>query len=438
MRIIRKTVNINSIWTGIVLLCIMLAAILGYMCWINKSYENTTVTTEELNRGATADALDTPYEAAMYALEAIADSDLDMFLRGCPIDEVCLNFDAEQFIEIQNTFSVDSMMAPSAVYSTYFPISSAELTGNMTDAFEEFVKAYTDLGCPEVKEIAYIMPEEQMSNEYQAKSSELFEASGAENGCEVMALLEKNGVQYICGFTLVNYDNYWKVLQLKASLLDVSEDSMIMMCDDALIAELLEKDKQTEFSKYLENQCDIESKSIDFNDKNTELITQLSEETVLLPPNYFITGENYGKSPEEVLEKFVLAVEKKDLTLALSYGAGALSEEKTLHTDPNKLKKQSDFAEQIKCLMYSILWDEVPVEEKTLSTLGMTGRQIINKLNPEDSFYIDMNRIVETEDDTVFVVYFSYLQQDYKSEVQLSESENGWQIVGFSAMEKLE
>ena len=436
MEKIKKYLKTNPIWIGIVLLFILLASIFVYMRWSERYQPGAKIVTEELARETTVEKIQNPSDMVRYIMSAVGRGDLDMFLRGCPIDEVCLGFSGENEIEQDGVFGADSMIAPSGSYDIYFPIASAEKTGQFVEMFGKISEEYERLGRPSVKEIVFLMPKEQMEDTYQSQMMADCDIWGARMSCEMLVLCEdENGQLYETGITLASYYDYWKIMSVETSL---AGEMIFQPCTENEFEKLKEDTEQNRYQKFLEQQAEDEwdEDSVSFSEEDEELQQKLDEENAVLLENYFVLESAYGASPEEVIRDFILAIEKKDWTAALSYGT--LSDQDITHTTEEKLLDQAEFAKKIKEFYYQIIWNDVPMEAESLSSLGMTGSKIMDKLNPEYAFYLDVDKIEETEEPSVCKVYYGYEGETYESEITMTESENGWQIREFGKVVHIE
>ena len=429
MEKIKKYLKTNPIWIGIVLLFILLAALFAYMRWPGRYQPGAKIVTEELARETTVEKIQNPSDMVRYIMSAVGKKDLDMFLRGCPIDEICLGFSGESKIEQDGVFGADSMIAPSASYDIYFPIASAEKTGQFVEMFRNLSEEYERLGCPSVKEIVFLMPKEQMEDVHQSQMMEDCDTWGAKMSCEMLVLCEgENGQLYETGITLVSYYDYWKIMSVETSL---AGEMIFQPCTENEFEKLKEDTEQKRYGKFLEQLAEDEwnEEKVSFGKENKEFQQKMDEGTAMLLENYFVLEPAYGTSPEGLIRDFILAIEKKDWTAALSYGT--MPDQEISHTTENKLLVQAEFAKKIKEFYYQIIWNDIPMEEESLSSLGMTGSKIMDKLNPEYAFYLDVDKIEKTEDSSVYRVYYGYEGEAYISKVSMTESENGWQIRDF-------
>ena len=142
----------------------------------------------ELQQDSTLEGITDTRNIVLYFMEALDKNNLDMALRGFPIDEIGLGVDTAKIIE--GKFSNNLTVAPSKVYRQYFPLTSAELTAQYTEMFSEAVKEYQKLGDVEVKDVSYVYPKKQTESAYILESQNLCDMTGAEAESEKTVLLE--------------------------------------------------------------------------------------------------------------------------------------------------------------------------------------------------------------------------------------------------------
>lgn len=387
--------------------------------------ENAIVSTTvppELARESNIDALSEPELAVEYYVKAVQRQDLDQALRVFPIDEICLNIDSEEAISMAEQFGIDTTLAPSSAYLDYFPISSAELTGNYASEFEKTISENTGIADAEIKGVEYIQPEMQNSSQQQLILKEKSDIYGADAACEMRAVVEGERT-FIIPVTLVRYDTYWKIAEVGASL-DAEENS--------------DEEMYNRYAAELEDTILDGSEDDEEQDESADQTRELIETgEALLPPNYFITTEAYGDSPEDILEQFVLYIHKKDLTTALTLGNISGEKKELGYTSVNTLEEQSDFAQVIKYFYYSFLFPEDVTKEYELDELGMSGKEIVEKLNPDNFFYLEkVEQTMLSENE--YEVIFKYEGEYFRFIFEFSGSEEGWQIHDIRNGEKIE
>ena len=236
-----------------------------------------------------------------------------------------------------------------------------------------------------------------------------------------MVLLESQGDEYILGVTLNHYEDYWKILHLGSSLLQTTGEEPIRVTDEEEYKALKGTLEKNRFQEELQNT------SIDYElfDEETESINY--EE--LLPANYFIVNSLEEMDPQQVIEKFVLSIEKKELVRAMGYcmetEIGELE-----HTTLDILQRQADCAKQIKKFCYGFLGCDYLKSESDLKQIGKSGSRIEKELNPQYFMYFDLLDAFVIKDngsEIQYLVCYLYNGEYYISGMTLVESD-GWKI----------
>lgn len=407
---------------GLLLFIILALIILVY----KKNQENEIFDpqfiSEDLQRKDTLEGFADPGELIKYLSAAAKEKDEDKFLRGCAIDELSLQMDVTKLINYEGTFSIHTPM-PARAYRTYFPIASSELTESYNNTYA-IIKEH--LGGTLV-EIGYVRPEDQLKDNYKITMQEQAEIIGADAICEVYGLYEKDGQNYLMGFTLVQYYGYWKMLSATSKLAGIGEEGNIES-DETRISQL--KDSQNEgkqLNKYLQS----------FVDEDTEIQEEKYTEGALLPANYFWVAPKYEQTAQETIEKFILYIQKADISSAMSFGS-RLDEFLNQENPDNSevLKEQGIFAGQIKNLYLGLLEIKAGEGNISLEELGMTADKLISELTPQDIHYMELvgTKEVESKDDQAEILaVLKYSGKYYLAGFTLRHSEKGWYIESLSS-----
>lgn len=421
MRKLFEYIRNHPIWLGIAGSVCLMGMIVCYQLSVSRGWEESTVETLELQRDAVIDKRNHPEYLVRYLLVAAKKQDIDMALRGFAMDESILNLSLENIINTEGRFYTDMEIPPSGSYSTYNEISAAELAGNYSQSIQQVFDFFAEKESLKVKKIDYVKPEEQLSSEERSKNEGIIEARGGDCICEMMVLLESQGDEYILGVTLNHYEDYWKILHLGSSLLQTTGEEPIRVTDEEEYKALKGTLEKNRFQEELQNT------SIDYElfDEETESINY--EE--LLPANYFIVNSLEEMDPQQVIEKFVLSIEKKELVRAMGYcmetEIGELE-----HTTLDILQRQADCAKQIKKFCYGFLGCDYLKSESDLKQIGKSGSRIEKELNPQYFMYFDLLDAFVIKDngsEIQYLVCYLYNGEYYISGMTLVESD-GWKI----------
>ena len=410
------------VFIGSILLIILVLVILIY----RKNQENEIFDpqfiSEDLQRENTLDGFADPKELIKYLSAAVEEQDEDKFLRGCAIDELSLQMDVTKLINYEGTFSIHTPM-PAKAYRTYFPITSCEITDYYNNIYE-IVKNQLD---GSIVEIDYVRPADQLKDDYKITMQEQAEIIGAYAICEVYGLYRKDGYNYLMGFTLGQYYGYWKMLSATSELAGMEEEGNIES-DETRIEQLKGSENEgNKLSKYLQS----------FVDEDAKIEKEKYTEEALLPANYFWVAPHYGKTAQEAVEKFILYIQKDDISSAMSFGSRLdefLNQENTDNSEI--LKEQGIFAGQIKNLYLGLLGVKADEDNISLEELGMTADKLVSKLTPQDIHYMELvgTKEVESKDDQAEILaVLKYSAKYYLAGFTLKHTENGWYIDSLSS-----
>lgn len=421
---------------GVALIVLLIGSCCVYQWWQNRLQIVSTVIPTELAREATIEKIYDPKDLVTYMIQAVETQDLDMALRGFPIDEQCLAVNTAKIVESANAFYNSLAIAPSGWYSSYFPISSAELAGNLAESYEQFSQGIFEHGKLEIESIDYVRPDIQASSEYQQESSELCETWGAKNSTELCVLLTDGTKYYVTGMTVIRYDDYWKVFALNSKLIGITEEKPCIPITKSEYDKLTVIGKEKALRKILEGD-DTKKQQKEWTEKEREVKEVLESEDALLTPNYFVVNRNYGDTPEDLIEQFTLYLQRYDLTSMLNYGNGDAAENPE-HITVEQLRAQKDFAIQIKNFYFNLLRGKSGTKKRTLEELGQSAENIVVDTNPDKTFYMDLMSVKEKDKDTgEYIVSYWYGGDAYKVEFFLKESESGWWIDAIGAIKKV-
>ena len=156
-------------------------------------------------------------------------------------------------------------------------------------------------------------------------------------------------------------------------------------------------------------------------------------ENMLFSPNYFILNSLKEDTPEQVIEKFIVCIERKDLTSAMAY---CMPENVTADdkTTIDLIKKQEKIAKELKRFCYGFLGYDYQNEEK-LDQIGKSGSKIIDGLDPKYFMYFDWSDIIlvdQQENLREYIVGCHYEGEKYISGFTLV-NQDGWHIQSLSS-----
>lgn len=357
-----------SLLIGSIIISIFIIILFFCRLHQDKEWSNNQKYMEDMLRVQNTESLESPLEAAEYFMKAILDKDVDKALRGCAIDEKCLNNNYKMLMERRQEDKSAIDIAPSAEDNCYYPINSAIYTEEYNEQISVLIDAIGKKTL-ELKGTDYIKTQEVSLDKYkeQKKQRKLW---GAEEIEEVLVKLQdKSGTIYMAGLTVAKYEYGWKVLETGAQEMGMTYQNPIKKVDPKEYSSFIDKER----SKKNTHKKKDESEIVEIDDK-------------MLPLNYFMLSQKEEKSINRVMEEFTACVQREDLMGAMNY----------IKIDGNKdfFEAQRDVAEQMKDFCKGImeirdtnrnpkLWN---TEE--LTYLGFNGVYDIDKENPEDKLVI--------------------------------------------------
>ena len=402
---------------GIAFVALTMALVLGIKINERWSAIEPTVVTEDMGRTATVEGFPAASDTIRYLISAIQENDLDKAMRAFPIDERVLGVNSAKIINMEAEFS-SSICPPSGSYSQYVPASSSEIAGQYAEDITTLQEAL-DWAEAGVSDIRILMPEQQLVGRYQKEMQEQSECWSADAMCEMAVEITYGDQIYMMPVTVVKYGDIWKVFRFGASLLENTSD-YLSETDSSIYESLTDPEMEEEVWESFES-----------SDEEDEVpVYTENPEQQLLPPNYFLASQVYSESPESAITEFSKYIEKEDITSALCY---AYLEHEQLGSNPaTVLVRQEKFARQIADMYYGILFDEKTEGVQTLESLGMTGEEIVAKINPVNIPYMDLKKIIHYGEDEYAAVYY-YGREYYMVGFTMRESESGWQIEALEA-----
>lgn len=405
---IGKTIKKYPSIVGFILIALVMAQVLGIKLYERSNTIESTVVTEAMGRSASVAGLTAGEDIVRYLITALCEGDLDKAMRAYPIDETVLWANQAKIIDMQGKFSYGST-PPSSAYAQYVPAASSEITGRYAEDTVSFEKNL-EWENVEVQDVRLLLPEQQTTGQYQRKMLELSECWGAEVMCELLAEIRCGGELYMFPVTVGKYGEYWKVFSLEASV-------------SGSVQSGLEKTDETEYENLTDPK--LEDEVWEILGIGEEIQYTDNPDQQMLPPNYFLAGQAYGQSPEEVIAEFSKYIEKEDITSALCYGY--LGHEELESNLASVITRQGEFAEQIIKMYYGLILEGRTEEYQTLEELGVTGEELVGELNPEYIPYMDLKKVVQLGENEYAAAYY-YGREYYMVGFTVRESEKGWQI----------
>ena len=403
---------------GIGAVCILVGIIFLYKLEVRREYVDPGIATEDMARESTVDGFKEPEESVRYMISALQKEDLDMGLRGFPIDEKILGINVGEALDFLGEFSTNITYMPSE-WREFVPVSSSEITKDYTEIFRSLESQFAGKNVT-VEAVRALMPQKQMGTQYHRNSQQICQIWGADSRIEALAKLTVDGADYALPVTLFRYDDFWKTDSFEASLL---EESGIFSCDSEEYDELTDEKEEEALKEFLED-SDKEKSQEQTEEEEEEILP----EEALLPANYVLYNTVFSQTPEKAIENFILSMQKNDLSSMMIY-TDLYGEEDPLSQDLTEiLIRQGEVAEQIQTFYYYLMGNEFAATENvSLDELGMTGEEISSSLELSEIVYLDLNNVLKIKDDE-YAAFYYFNGKHYMSGFNMKEYGQGWKI----------
>lgn len=403
---------------GIGAVCILVGIIFLYKLEVRREYVDPGIATEDMARESTVDGFKESEESVRYMISALQKEDLDMGLRGFPIDEKILGINVGEALDFLGEFSTNITYMPSE-WREFVPVSSSEITKDYTEIFRSLESQFAGKNVT-VEAVRALMPQKQMGTQYHRNSQQICQIWGADSRIEALAKLTVDGADYALPVTLFRYDDFWKTDSFEASLL---EESGIFSCDSEKYDELTDEKEEEALEEFLEDSDKEKSR-----EQTEEEEEEILPEEALLPANYVLYNTVFSQTPEKAIENFILSMQKNDLSSMMIY-TDLYGEEDPLSQDLTEiLIRQGEVAEQIQTFYYYLMGNEFAATENvSLDELGMTGEEISSSLELSEIVYLDLNNVLKIKDDE-YAAFYYFNGKHYMSGFNMKEYGQGWKI----------
>lgn len=398
-------------------ICILVLIIFLYKLEARRNYVDPGIITEDMARTNTVDGFTEPEDTVRYMISALQKKDLDMGLRGFPIDEKILGINVGEELDSLGEFSTNITYMPSQ-WREFVPVSSSEITKDYTEIFSSLEAQFAGKDVT-VEYVRALMPQKQMETQYHRNSQQICEIWGANSRIEVLAKLKIDGKDYALPVTLFRYGLFWKIDNFESSLLEKNKSS-VFSCDNQEYDELTDENGEKELKEFLE---DKEEQQEDI-EKEENIIP----EEAMLPGNYVVYNTVFTENPEDAIDNFAMCIQKNDLSSMMVY-MDLYGEKDPSNQDlADILNRQGEVAEQIQTFYYYLMGNDFATTEKvSLDELGMTGEEICNSLTLGESVYLDLNNILKIKGNE-YAAFYYFNGKHYMSGFTMKEYDQGWKI----------
>lgn len=377
----------------------------------NKNQIETQVKTEQYQREKNIKRIKTPAEAVYYFLKAIENEDLDQALRIFPISEISQTTKVVNLIKKNKMFYCDLSPAPTLNYRSYFPLASAEISGNYAKLYERFKASFQRLQDVNLYKIVYEELDEDESNHYLTLADDI----GAVKLRKIWAYFNNGDEAYKILFIAVKYKQYWKIYDIDTEIKQIS-------CDE------LEEDPY------------IRPENLNLK-KAAETISDATKDIIdsgkgMLTANYTWSNATYGETPEALMDDFICYTQKNNIDALLTFGNAGNTERNLEQIDEEQLINRGKFAEALKYFYFSLLLGRDADEKVMIKDESTAANEVLESLNPQYFFYLELVAMKE-KSDNVYYIYFKYEGDYYRFNFDFIKFNQGWQIHNIDNMKSL-
>ena len=189
MKVIQFLKKYMTILTGLLIISVFIGTLGVCRLYQNKEWSENQRYTEDMLRVQNMESLESSLEISKYFIGAILDKDIDRALRGCAIDEKCLNHNYKILMEQKAEHEIDIDIAPSAEDNVYLPINSAIFIEEYNEQISILLEAIGTKKL-ELKEVHHTKKSKQSLDNYK-KEQGLKKGWGIDNLEEILVRLEE-------------------------------------------------------------------------------------------------------------------------------------------------------------------------------------------------------------------------------------------------------
>ena len=276
------------VFLWLLLFAVSMACFIGYKVYIRVTEGTDGILTSDMKRSATVDGYDSPEKVAEYVLYWINKGDLDMALRGCAIEEVSEYFSLQRYCEIMNEFSDIENLAPADYdHAGFISINKLRMTSVYSGMVEQCMGVFGEDYDLRILNIYTDIPK-NADGYYFSDIRDICAIVGARDACNVVVVMEVNGVVQQMTVTAARYKQNWKVLQFSA------------------------------YENYQYEEPQIEEVASSKAEGELPLVWEDMEKQ-MLPLNYKIVCDNSEEEIEKLLHKWFIYLQRGDMVRASSY-----------------------------------------------------------------------------------------------------------------------
>ena len=306
---------------GILLILALVVGLYQYQAVQDQKDVTACEETVEQKREGTIGGFDDETELIRYLFYQVQQDDLDLALRACAIDNLAENFLLRSYIEFTGNYEGVNILPPSDDESSaYIGISNARLAAHFTEQLQQCREIFGPDHQVTLLHVEEEVPENPDGKYYTDRQS-ICDILGSAKVREMQITFEADGQTKQMVWTLARYRKIWQVVSFNA-IADGEKRPMKVLAAKA--------------------------------DPDWEPL-ELSEVTEIPDVNYTVVSQNAAETPEELMNRFLLYLQREDAWSAMSYFS-MYDGTQTPHTTAELLKRQGQAAEQLQQFYYKFFF----------------------------------------------------------------------------------
>lgn len=340
-----KKGTIVTITIGVLLILTLLVGLYQYQTVQDEKNVVAVSETEEQKRESTLGGFDDETELVRYLFYQVQQDDLDLALRACAIDNLAENFLLRSYIEFTENYEGVNTLPPSDDESSaYIEISNARLAAYFTEQLQQCREIFGPDHEVKLLHVEEEVPENPDGKYYTDRQS-ICDILGSAKMREMRIDFEVDGQTKEMVWTLARYRKIWQVVSFNT------------------IA-----DGEKRPIKVLAAKADP-----DWEPLNLEEATEIPE------VNYTVVAQNSEETPEELINRFILYLQREDVDSAMSYFT-IYDRNQPAHTTAELLERQGQIAGQLQQFYYRFFFADQNKYAWYFRELGTRAKDVVKDL----------------------------------------------------------
>ena len=388
---------------GILLILALLAGLYQYQAVQDQEDVIACVETEEQKREGTTGGFKDETELVRYLFYQVQQDDLDLALRACAIDNLADNFLLRSYIEFTGHYEGADTLPPSDDESSaYMEISNAKLAAYFAGQLQQCREVFGPDHQVKLLHVEEEVPDNPDGKYYTDRQS-ICEILGSAKVREMQITFEADGQTKRMVWTLARYRKDWQVVSFN-SIADGEKRPM----------------------KVLAAKADPDWEPLD-----------LSEVPEIPDVNYTVAAQNAEETPEELLDRFLLYLQREDVWSAMSYFT-MYDGTQTPHTTAELLERQGQVAEQLQQFYYKFFFADQNKYAWYFRELDTRAKDIVTDLRSNQIMTLSTWGIWlwgdPAENQVDYQAIYAYKSVGYHMHFHLVYN-NGWHIESINWMD---